>query len=71
MARKSRTGKLHNEGHVKDILQPLGEDEGNHVAEMHRVGAGSSAGVKVEGFALLESVEDEVELAARTVGRVS
>lgn len=56
---------MNDERYVKDFLQPLGENEGDHVTEMHAVGGGSTASVEVERLFLLESVEDEVELAVR------
>jgi hypothetical protein len=34
----------------------LGEDERNLMSEMHAVTAWATAGVKVEGFALLEAI---------------
>jgi hypothetical protein len=58
-----RTSKLNNERAVEDVLKPLGEDEGNHVAEVHRVGRGSATGVEVEGLLGFVAVEDQVEFA--------
>jgi hypothetical protein len=54
---------LNDERAVEHVLKPLGEDEGNHVAEVHRVGRGSTTGVEVEGLLGFVAVEDEVEFA--------
>lgn len=54
---------MHDERDVEDVLEPLGEDKGNHVADVHAVAAGSAAGVEVKGLLLLVAVEDEVKLA--------
>lgn len=60
-----RTSELNDEGAIEDVLKPLSEDEGDHVAEMHAVARRSTSSVEVEGLALLIAVEDEVELAAK------
>jgi hypothetical protein len=62
---KGQTGQLDNERAVKDVLQPLGEDERNHVAEVHRVGRRPTTGVEVERLLGFVAVEDEVEFARR------
>lgn len=64
--RGRRTSELDDERAVEHVLEPLGEDEGDHVAEVHRVARRAAARVEVEGLLLLVPVEDEVELAART-----
>lgn len=49
--------------HVEDIRQPLGEGEGDGVADVHAVGARTATGVEEKGLALLVSVEDVLEFA--------
>jgi hypothetical protein len=52
-----------DKGDIEDILKPLGEGEGNHMTEMHRVGGRSTSSVKEERLALLISVEDFLKVA--------
>jgi hypothetical protein len=66
---EGRTRELNDEGHVKDFLEPLGEDKGDHVAEMHAVATRSSSSIKVERLSLLEAIQNRVELAATTQNR--
>ena len=55
------TGQLNDERYVEYLLQPLREDERNHVAEMHRVARGSSSGVEVERVSSFVSIQNQVE----------
>lgn len=57
------TGQLDDQGAVKDVLEVLAEQEGNHVSQMHAVGGRSTSCVKVEGLLLLISIQDPVQFS--------
>lgn len=52
-----------NQGHIKDILQPLCELERNCVTKVKTTGAGTATCVEEEGLAVLVLGEDLVEVA--------
>ena len=57
--------QLDDKRHVEGVLEPLGEDEGDEVAKVHRLGGGSSPGVQEEWVALLVASQDVGEVAMR------
>lgn len=57
------TGELDDERAVKDVLEPLGEDEGDGVPQVHAVARRAPAGVQVERLLLLVPVKNQVKLA--------
>ena len=58
-------GQLDDERDVEGVLEPLGEDEGDEVSEVHRLRGGSSTRVQEEWVALLVTSQDVGEVAMR------
>ncbi|KAH3660154.1 hypothetical protein OGAPHI_007359 [Ogataea philodendri] len=57
--------EFNNERNVKNVLQPLGERERDHVTQVHRVGRRTTAGVQEKRFAVLVQVQDSVKVSFR------
>ena len=55
-------GNLDNEGHVKGLLQILGEDEGHEVAHVQTVTGRAPPSVEVEGLTLFVLVKDQPQV---------
>ena len=56
-------GQLNDKGAVEDILEILGELEGDGVTDMHALAAGTSASIEEEGLAFLIPIQDYLQLA--------
>lgn len=56
-------GQLDHEGAVEHVLQPLGEEEGDQMAEMQAARRGTSARVEVEFLALFVGVENQIQVS--------
>ena len=56
-------GHLDDQGHIKGLLQPFSEEEGNEVAKVHRITAGTSSSVKEELFSLFNLVKDKPKVS--------
>ena len=56
-------GELDDEGHLESLLEPLGEVEGDEVAEVQGLRRRSAAGVEVKLLPVLVRGDDLVELA--------
>ena len=54
---------LDDQRRVEGVLEPLGELEGDEVAEVERLGGGPAPGVEVEALAGLKGVEELDEVA--------
>ena len=52
-----------DQGHIKDLLQPSCELEGDRVAQVEAAGAGSATRVQEKGLAVLVLCEDLVKVA--------
>lgn len=61
-------GELHHQRHLERVLQPLGEHEGDEVAQVEGLGGGAAAGVQVEGLAALVGAQELCEVSASWVG---
>lgn len=55
--------KHEDQGDVKNILQPLGELQGNGVTQVQTAGTGTTTGVEEERLATLVEGQDAVEVA--------
>jgi len=55
-------GQLHHQGTVEDFLEPLREDKGDKVPEVHRLGAGPSSRVQINRTSLLESSQERSQV---------
>ena len=49
-------------------LQPLAEDEGDEMADVHRLGRGTPARVQVEWLAFFLTIKDRVEISGEGGG---
>jgi hypothetical protein len=57
------SGHLNDHLHLEDVLEPLGEDEGDQVAQVEAAAARPAARVDVELLARFVSVEDRLEVS--------
>ena len=55
--------QLDDEGAAQRVLQPLGEQEGDEVAEVQRVGRRAAPRVQINGLLLFHSVQHGAQVA--------
>ena len=57
-------GHLDDQRAIEYVLQPLAEDEGDEMADVHRLGGRTSPSVEVERLAFLFPVQNRMEISA-------